>query len=80
MLSATTFEWATASTTVLAPSTTSPDAKTPSLVVLPFSSAFKSPLTFVSRPFVLITMLFLGDWLTATIIESHSYNFSVPSR
>ena len=53
MASATNFEYLTASTTVFAPFTTSPEANIPSLVVSPYSFVTKRPFLFVSIPLVL---------------------------
>ena len=52
MASATRLDTFTASTTVFAPVTTSPDAYTPGRVVLPLSSTAIRPLPFTSMPLV----------------------------
>ncbi|NRW55609.1 hypothetical protein DE155_002421 [Clostridium beijerinckii] len=50
----------TASTTVLAPVTTSPDANVPFLVVFPLSSVINNPHLLVSNFVVFETILVLG--------------------
>ena len=58
--SATSFDTFTASTTVFAPVTTSPEANTPSLDVFPVLSVAKSPRLFTSIPLVDDTIFVLG--------------------
>lgn len=79
MVWATILACTTASTTVLAPVTTSPDANVPFLVVFPLSSVINNPHLLVSNFVVFETILVLGVWLTATIIESHLKNSSFSS-
>ena len=78
MASATRLEYATACTTVFAPSTTSPLANTPGRVVWPSSSVTSRPRRSVSIPFVVLTMRLRGPWLMDTITLSAGYSFSVP--
>ena len=63
MASATSLEWATASTTVREPLTTSPEAKMPGRVVWPLSSAEIRPRSLVAIPLVVLTMRLRGPWL-----------------
>ena len=77
--SATFLDNLTASTTVFAPVTTSPEANIPSLLVLPYSSVVRSPLLLTSIPFVDETIFVLGPCPTAIIIESVGISSSVPS-
>ena len=70
MASATALDAATALTTFLEPVTTSPAEKTPSTVVMPFSSVVRRPVSVHSRPGVVSRSLFLGPWLMAMMVES----------
>ena len=67
---ATLLEKATASTTVRAPVTTSPDANTPALAVIPFSSLSRSPFSPRLSPVLFFTIKSLAVWLMAIKIES----------
>ena len=80
IVSATTFAYATAFTTVFAQVTTSPEAKVHSFVVLPSSPVTRRLQRFVSISWVVEIMFVLGFWLTAIITESHSKNSSVSSK
>ena len=67
---ATFLEWNTASTTVFAPLTTSPEANTPSLVVWPSVSVSTRPPLAVCMPVVVDTILSFGPWLMAMMVEA----------
>ena len=74
--SATCLEYLTASTTVRAPSTTSPLAKIPSRVVWPCSSVASRPWLLISKPVVVLTMRFCAPWLMAMMTLEQGKNCS----
>lgn len=79
MASATFLEWETASTTVFAPLTASPEANTPGRLVWPFSSARSKPRGLAFNPLVVRVMVFCGPWEMDTITLSAGTRASLPS-